>query len=255
MSDSAGLELRLATTPGDLAAAARLRYEVFVRELGGDGPLVDHEAGQERDGFDAFCDHMIVVDPTRPEGRHVIGLYRLLTAEGARAAGQFYSESEYDLAPLFRSGQRLLELGRSCLHPAYRGGGAMFRLWQGLGQYVSERGIELLFGTASFHGTDPDAIAGPLTLLHQQYLAPEPVRPRSKAFVEMDRQMEVDRKAAMIAMPALIKGYLRLGGHVGEGAFIDRAFNTTDICLILQTDKLTDRARGLYGSGSGAGRA
>ncbi|MGZ9812377.1 l-ornithine N(alpha)-acyltransferase [Pseudoroseicyclus sp. H15] len=247
MTSPESLQLRLATSASDLRAAARLRYAVFVEELGGDGPLVDHVAGEERDAFDAHCDHMIVVDPARPEGEHVIGLYRLLGEEAAERAGGFYTDSEFALAPLLRSGRRLLELGRSCLHPDYRGGAAMFRLWQGLGAYVAEREIELLFGTASFHGTDPDAIAGPLSLLHQSYLAPEEIRVRSRAFVEMDRQMEVDRRAEMISMPALIKGYLRLGGHVGEGAFIDHAFKTIDICLLLQTDRLTGRALSLYG--------
>ncbi|NDV00620.1 GNAT family N-acetyltransferase [Pseudoroseicyclus tamaricis] len=249
MDTAKRLDLRLATCESDRRAAARLRYEVFVEELGGDGPLVDHCAGEERDAFDPHCDHMVVVDPARPEGRHVIGLYRLLGEEGARAAGGFYSEGEFDLAPLRRSGRRLLELGRSCLHRDYRGGAAMFRLWQGLGAYVAERKVDLLFGTASFHGTDPDRIAGPLTLLHNAYLAPEEIRVRSRAFVEMDRQMEVDRRAAMIAMPALIKGYLRLGGHVGEGAFIDKKFNTTDICLLLDTGRLSERALTLYGGG------
>ncbi len=237
----------IAETPEDQKAAQALRYEVFVRELGGDGPLVDHVQGLERDAFDPFFDHMIVRDDTT---RAVVGVYRLLRDDQAAAAGQFYSEDEYDLSPLKASGRKLLELGRSCLHRDYRGGAAMFHLWTGLANYVREHGIEILFGVASFHGTDPDTLAEPLSLLHHKHLAPEDLRVRALPahFQRMDLipANALDRKAAMVAMPALIKAYLRLGGTVGEGAFIDRAFNTTDVCLVMDTAQMNDRQKRLY---------
>ena len=246
------LSLRLATTDADRRAAARLRYEVFVEELGGDGPLVDHEARLERDRFDAACDHLILVDDRRDAGAHenVVGVYRLIRDDAADRIGQFYSEDEYNLTVLRQGGRRLLELGRSCIHRDYRGGTAMFHLWTGLAEYVRAHGIEVLFGVASFHGTDAQALALPLSYLHHNHLAPEPLRVRARDghFQPMDLMPagEIDRAAAVRAIPALIKGYLRLGGVVGEGAFIDRPFNTTDVCLIVDTARLSDMARAIY---------
>ena len=150
--------------------------------------------------------------------------------------------------PLHRSGRRLLELGRSCLLPEYRGGAAMYHLWNGLAAYVEAHEIEILFGVASFHGTDIAALAEPLSLLHHRHLAPEELRVRSWAYQSMDLMAEaaLDRRAAMVQVPALIKAYLRLGGVVGDGAYIDQDFNTTDICLIMDTAAMNARRRRIY---------
>jgi L-ornithine Nalpha-acyltransferase len=241
-------DCRLAEGEADLRAAQRLRYDVFVAELGGDGPMVDHAARLERDRFDAFCRHLLLVD--RAADDRVVAVYRLLDAEGAARAGGFYTSGEYDLAPLVSSGRRLLELGRSCLHADYRGGAAMFHLWTALALLVQEWEIDVLFGVASFHGTDVPALAQPLSHLHHHHLAPEPIRVRAlpSSFQRMDLMPReaIDRKAAMVATPALIKAYLRLGGFVGEGAFVDRVFNTTDVCLVLDTARMNLRQRDLY---------
>ena len=247
---SPDLIVRLADTEAEIAQAQRLRYDVFVEELGGDGPLVDHRARLERDRFDAFVDHLLLIDPRR-EARGdnpVVGVYRLLRQDRARAAGQFYSEDEYDLAPLLASGRRLLELGRSCLHRDYRGGTGVYHLWSGLADYVARHDIEVMFGVASFHGTDVAPLAEALSYLHHRHLAPPDLRVRSRAFQPMDliAPERIDRLAALRATPALIKGYLRLGGHVGEGAFLDHAFNTTDICLVMDTARIEPRQRALY---------
>ena len=239
--------LKIAETGAELRAAQALRYEVFVRELGGGGAMVDHRAGLERDRFDPFFDHMILNDV---HSGQVVGVYRLLRSDQARAAGQFYSEDEYDLSVLKSSGRRLLELGRSCLHRDYRGGLAMYHLWTGLAQYVDDHGIEILFGVASFHGTDPDELAQPLSLLHHNHLAPPDlrVRARSEHYQPMDRiaPQALDRRRAILQTPALIKAYLRIGGFVGDGAFVDHAFNTTDVCLILDTARMSARQRRRY---------
>ena len=248
-------ELRLARSDEDLRAAQRLRYEVFVAELGGDGPLVDHHARLEKDEFDPFYDHLVLIDKTRDAGAldHVVGVYRLLRGDEAEKLGKFYVEDEYDLTVLKQSGRKLLELGRSCLHRDYRGGTAMYQLWQGLAEYVLEHGIEVLFGVASFHGTDIAALKMPLSYLHYAHLAPPELRVRAQAphFQRMDLvpRDEVDRKAAMLATPALIKAYLRLGGFVGEGAYVDHAFNTTDVCLVMDTERMNAKTRALYTRG------
>ncbi|WP_104017292.1 GNAT family N-acetyltransferase [Roseovarius nitratireducens] len=246
--------VELARDAAGIEAAQRLRYEVFVEELGGDGPLVDHAARLERDRFDPVFDHLLLRDLRR--GGEVVGVYRLLREEGAARAGQFYSEDEYDLAPLRASGRRLLELGRSCVARPYRGGEALYHLWQGLAHYVDRHGIEVLFGVASFHGTDVEALAQPLSLLHHRHLAPPALRVRAwpECFQPMDLvpEAEIDRAGAMRAVPALIKAYLRLGGCVGEGAYVDHAFNTTDVCLVMDTALLSERQRAIYTRG-GAG--
>ncbi|GGL77601.1 GNAT family N-acetyltransferase [Wenxinia marina] len=239
------LTLRLAAGPQDQFAVERLRYRVFVEEMGGDGPLVDHDARRERDGFDAFARSLILVDPARPEGEHVVGAYRLLDTAAARRAGQFYSEGEFDLAPLHRSGRRLMELGRTCLHPDWRGGPALWRLWSGLARLIAEEGTEILFGTASFPGTDVSALAQPLALLQRDHLAPEALRARTRRPVALPQVSRIDRRAAMLATPSLIKSYLRVGGRVGEGAFVDAAFNTTDVLMILDTGVAPVRQRAL----------
>ena len=252
MDDDVFFELRLAKSDRDLKAAQRLRYTVFVQELGGDGVLVDHDARLERDEFDPFFDHLILVDPRRDSDAldDVVGVYRLLAGDRLSASGRFYSESEYDLSALKSSGRRLLELGRSCVHRDYRGSTAMFHLWNGLADYVMDHGIEVLFGVASFHGTDAVALAQPLAYLHHHHLAPEAlrVRARPQQFQAMDVLPidQLDRKLAMMGTPALIKAYLRLGGFVGEGAWIDHAFNTTDVCLVMDTGRMSAKHRDFY---------
>lgn len=243
--------VRLAETDEDLKAAQRLRYEVFVEELGGGGTLVDHAARLEQDRFDPFFDHMLLWDDARDA---VVGVYRVMRQDQARAAGQFYSADEYDLSVLLQSGRRVLELGRSCVHPDYRGGMAMYHLWSGLAAYIARHEIEVLFGVASFHGTDIARLAEPLSLLHHRHLAPEELRVRAQpqAFQRMDLVSpdQLDSRSAMLAIPTLIKAYLRLGGFVGEGAFIDHAFNTTDVCLILDTARMNDKQARLYQGGA-----
>lgn len=252
------LYTRLARTPEDIAAAQRVRYEVFVDELGSDGAGVDHDARLEKDHFDPHFEHLLLIDPDAPDEAldGVVGVYRLLTGEKSKEIGQFYTEDEYDLTPLKTSGRKLLELGRSCLLPAYRGGTGMYLLWNGLSEYVLKNEIEVLFGVASFHGTDPKAVAAPLTLLNNRHLAPDDIRVRAveSAYQPMDLVPadQLDAKAAMLATPALIKAYLRLGGFVGDGAYIDHAFNTIDVCLILDTARMNARQRAIYEK---AGRA
>lgn len=256
MSDDTYLELRLAQGEEDRLAAERLRYAVFVEELGGDGSLVDHAGRFERDRFDPFFDQLILVDARRDRGAldHVVGVYRLMTCDRARSAGQFYSEDEYDLSVLKESGRRLLELGRSCVHPDYRGGAALQRLWLGLAEYVRERDIEILFGVASFHGTDIAALAPSLSHLWRNHLAPPEIRVRALDSVYQPMDLlppeNIDRVAAMRAVPPLIKSYLKLGGFVGDGAFVDQAFNTTDVCLVMDTARMSDAARVRYGQGA-----
>ncbi|MCX7888588.1 MAG: GNAT family N-acetyltransferase [Rhodobacteraceae bacterium] len=250
--DATRFRVRLAESEDELIAAQRLRYEVFVRELGGDGPGVDHAARREADEFDSVASHLLLFDTRRPghPADQVVGAYRLLTGDRAAAFGRFYCDGEYDLAPLRATGRRLLELGRSCVRADYRGGPAMFLLWNALADFVLDNRIEILFGVASFHGTDVDSLRLPLTWLHRHHLAPAALRvtalPTGFQAMDLLPPGDLDRTAAMVRMPALIKAYLRLGGFVGEGAFIDRAFNTTDVCLLMDTAAMSEKHKGFY---------
>lgn len=252
--------LRLAQNEQDLRAAQRLRYKVFVQELGAGGALVDHEKRLEIDSYDPIFDHLLLIDGTvDPESLdYVVGVYRLLPCDRLGPGQRFYSEDEYDLGPLRASGRKLLELGRSCVHPDHRGGAAMLLLWNGLSDYVTANKIEILFGPASFHGTDIEALAQPLSWLHHHHLAPQELRVRAlpskgetaagggRAEMRLLEEADLNRSAAMALMPALIKAYLRLGGMVGDGAFIDRAFNTTDVCLLMDTGRMSARHKDFY---------
>ena len=230
----------LARSKAEIRAAQRLRYEVFVAELGGSGDGVDHANRLEIDRFDTHADHLLLRD-VKSGSDAVVGVYRLMTQGHATAANGFYSASEFDLTPLLNSGLSLLELGRSCLHPDHRGGPALMALWQGLADYVAGHDIDILFGTASFHGTDLEALQHPISHLHATYLAPEPLRVTSTMTTDLALlpPKRIDRKAAMRDTPALIKSYLKLGGTIGQGVFVDHAFNTTDVCLILDTAQMT----------------
>ena len=124
----------------------------------------------------------------------------------------------------------------------------MFQLWSGLAQYIKQHGAEILFGTASLKGTDLTALAGPLSLLYQRHLAPPEMQATSRVYQTMDLTPpdQLDRRAAMVAMPSLIKSYLRLGGVVGDGAFVDHAFNCTDVCMVMDTRALGDQQTQRY---------
>lgn len=245
-------ELKLASTAEDIRAAQHLRYQVFVQELGGQGALVDHDAQLERDEYDPHFDHLMLLDTSRGTTvrEQIIGVYRLLRDDMMTKFGRYYTEGEYDLTVLKQSGRKLMELGRSCLHKDYRGGAAMYLLWNGLADYVHEHGVEILFGTASFHGTDIDTLKESLSMLHHRHLAPEELRVRAveEHYQSMNlcAEADINRVKAMRDVPALIKGYLRLGGYIGDGAFVDHDFNTTDVCLVMDTEKLNATQSNIY---------
>jgi len=239
---------KLADTPDELRAAQRLRYDIFVEELGGDGALVDHAARLEQDRFDPFFDHLLLIDDAADGA--VVGVYRLLRDDQAARAGQFYSEDEYDLSRLKSCNRKVMELGRSCVHRDYRGGAGLYCLWMALAQYIADHHVEILFGVASFHGIDPQKLAQPLSLLHHRHLAPEELRVKALqcGYQALDilSKDAVDRRAAMVQMPPLIKAYLRLGGYVGEGAFVDQEFNTIDVCLVVDTSRMNESTKSYY---------
>lgn len=237
--------IRLAGSQAEIIAAQRLRYRVFYDEMGAH-PAPDVKAAQrDFDHFDHACDHLVVIDTSLPQDAQVVGTYRFMRQVHARKTGGYYSAGEYDVTPLNANGGEVMELGRSCVDPAFRNRYTMQLLWRGIAEYVRAYNIDLMFGCASFAGTDADALAHPLSYLHHTHLAPEPLRARAlpHRFSPMALLPEeaIDRKQALALMPPLIKGYLRLGAYVGEGAVVDHQFNTTDVCIIVKTDQMTGR--------------
>jgi len=243
---SGNLGVRIAATPAEIDAVQALRYRVFYREMGATGDADSALTARDRDAFDAVADHLLVVDHAiGPGAEGVVGTYRLIQREAAARIGRFYSADEYDIAPIVGFPGRVLELGRSCVDAAYRHRAAMQLLWRGIAAYVFHYQVDLMFGCASLPGNDPDALATELTYLYLNHLAPPAVRPRAlpHRFVEMRRVRadSFDPRRILSQLPPLIKGYLRLGGFVGDGAVIDPQFNTTDVAVVVKTDLVTDK--------------
>ncbi len=240
------LGVRLAVTPAEIAAAQALRFRVFYTEMGARPDAAIAATARDRDAYDDVADHMLIVDHAIGAGPDsVIGTYRLIRREAADRVGRFYSADEYDIAPILALPGRVLELGRSCIRADYRGRPAMQLMWRGIAAYVFQHRIDIMFGCASLPGTDPDALADELTFLYCHHLAPPALRPRAVAarYVEMRRAAPeaIDARRVLARLPPLIKGYLRLGGFVGDGAVIDRPFNTTDVAVVVKTDLVTDK--------------
>ena len=240
------LGVRVAASAAEIDAVQALRYRVFYQEMGAKADTTTAATQRDCDVFDAVADHLLVMDHAIGDGAEgVVGTYRLIQREAAARLGRFYSADEYDITPIMNVPGRILELGRSCVDAAYRSRVAMQLLWRGIAAYVFHYQIDLMFGCASLHGTDPDALAADLTYLYYNHLAPPAVRPRAlpHRYVEMRRLPpgQIDPKRVQAQLPPLIKGYLRLGGFVGDGAVIDRQFNTTDVAVVVKTDLVTDK--------------
>ena len=240
------LGVRIATTAGEIDAALALRYRIFFDEMGAAPNAQAAASRRDRDEFDAVADHLLVVDHgigPGPEG--VVGTYRMLQPSGAAAIGRFYSADEYDIHTITDFPGRVLELGRSCVDIKYRGRAVMQLLWRGIAAYVFHNQIDLMFGCASLPGTDPEKLATELSYLYEHHLAPPALRPRAKAdrYIEMRRVpvSSFDPRRVNQMLPPLIKGYLRIGGFIGDGAVIDPQFNTIDVAMILKTDLVTDK--------------
>jgi putative hemolysin len=243
---SGPFQVRLAENNADIEAAQALRYRVFYEALGARAALETRRLRRDFDRFDERCDHLLVLDHSRGAGgAAVVGTYRLMRRDAAARLGGFYSEGEFDIARLVAYPGEILELGRSCVDAAYRQRSAAQLLWSGIAAYVFYYNIDLMFGCASLPGTDPESLAIPLSYLHHCHLAPPPLRARALAerYVEMNRLplSAFDPVRTRAGLPPLIKGYLRLGGFVGDGAVIDDAFNTTDVCVVVKTDLVTEK--------------
>jgi putative hemolysin len=252
------LEVRLAQSAAEVRQAQKLRYQVFFQEGGAVADATAKIARRDIDSFDAICDHLLVLDhdagtrsPRR--GPAVVGTYRLLRQEVAERHSGFYSASEFDVGALIarHRGVRFLELGRSCVLAPYRNKRTLELLWHGIAAYSAQNRPDVMIGCASLDGTDPDRLALPLSFLHHFARAPEAWRAHAlpERAIEMGRMPKeaIDPKAALRVLPPLIRGYLRLGAHIGEGAVIDRQFGTTDVLIVLQMSAIKQRYYTYFG--------
>lgn len=255
------LEVRLARTVGEVKRCQALRYRVFYEEMAAIADARTLMTRRDADGFDAICDHLLVIDHEAAEtgrfGRRsapIVGTYRLLRQEVAERHDGFYTASEFDVAGLLarHPTKRFLELGRSCVLPPYRNKRTVELLWHGVWAYVLRHRIDVMFGCASLEGTDPARLAAPLAFLHHQARATGEwaVAARPERHVAMDglAPEAVDERRALRDLPPLVKGYLRLGAMIGDGAVVDHQFGTIDVCIVLPVDKISPRYVNYYGA-------
>ena len=247
------LEVRLARKRSEIRHAQRLRYKVFYEEMSAVPSALAMLSRRDEDAYDAVFDHLVVIDRGDPgDGRRwrcskVVGTYRMMRQEVADLNDGFYTQGEYDIAPLLaaKPDYSFMELGRSCVLKPYRNKRTLELLWQGVWSYVREHGADVMIGCASFEGTDPSAHAEALSFLHHTALAPEDWRVRAHQHLRVDMNMmpreAVNVRAAMKALPPLIKGYLRVGAYVGDGAVIDHQFGTTDVFVIMPVEAIKSR--------------
>jgi len=240
------LAARLASSEADIVAAQRLRYDIFFRNMAAEGDRV--REGRDIDPFDGLCDHLLVEDHARP-GSPVVGTYRLLRQSVAEAHDGFYSAHEFELSKVLahakREGVELLELGRSCVDAAYRDAGTIQLLWRGIADYLQQHRIGYMFGCGSFPGIEPAEHAEGLSLLAHDHLAPAELRARAIGGNAIPLAMlpigGYDPRLALRRLPPLIKAYLRVGAELGEGAYIDRAFNTIDVFVTMPVARISAR--------------
>jgi L-ornithine Nalpha-acyltransferase len=243
------LSIRLARTETDIEAAQRLRYEVFFEELKAQASDVARATRRDADAFDPICDHLMV---ERDDG-FLVGTYRLLRQDVAERHNGFYSAQEFDIAPLLQrhSNLRFLELGRSCVLRDYRTKPVLDLLWQGIWDYVRAHRLDVMFGCASFEGSDPKAHTAALSFLHHHARDDGPwrVKARPELYQPMydDGTEVLSERAALRALPPLVKGYLRLGCKIGEGCVIDHQFNTVDVLIVLPVSLINPRYFSHYG--------
>ena len=249
------LILRQARGASEIAACQQLRFRIFYEELGARADRAATDSRKDQDRFDTICDHLVVVQTNGSphpaainlEDGELIGTYRLLRQEVAEANGGFYTQDEFDIAPLIAAHPdlRFLELGRSCVLKPFRTKPVVELLWQGIWNYVRAYDVDVMLGCASLEGTDLDAHARALSFLAHSAKAPPEWRVRAldSRFVEMNRLPieALDPRRVLRDLPPLIKGYLRLGCYIGDGAVIDKQFNTIDVLIILPVSAINER--------------
>nr|WP_308422075.1 GNAT family N-acyltransferase [Aureimonas endophytica] len=247
----ANLEVRLARSGEEVRAAQQLRFRVFYEEMSARPSRIQKLTRRDKDAFDLYCDHLLVIDTARGAGE-VVGTYRLMRQDCARLAGGFYTAAEFCIDDLVarHPTKRFMELGRSCVLKEYRSKRTVELLWQGIWAYVMAHRVDVLFGCASLEGTDLDALSGQLALLGSAAPPPDEWRVRAhpgRAVPLARGETGEDARRTLSALPPLVKGYLRLGGYIGPDAVVDHQFGTTDVLVVLPVANIGARYVDYYG--------
>lgn len=242
-ADKVLFDVAWACDEDDVREAQRLRYRVFVGEMGARLAVpVGSPEGHDSDMFDPFCEHLLVraLGDAPGERGPVIGTYRVLTPTAARRVGGLYSDTEFDLTRLRPLRDRMVELGRSCVHPEWRSGGVILALWGALGEFMQRNGLETMVGCASVGMRDGGHVAASLwEQLRQTHLAPIEWQARPRLALPVDEL----RSDLPVEPPALIKGYLRCGARLLGPPAWDPNFNTADLPMMMRLQDLPDRYR------------
>ncbi|MCT4574979.1 MAG: GNAT family N-acetyltransferase [Alphaproteobacteria bacterium] len=245
------LEIKLAENEKEIDAIQALRYQVFFEEMDQNTTPENVAKKRDIDKFDSFCDHLMVVDHSLGEDplETVVGTYRLIKRDVAEANGGFYTSKEFDLTKLLENYEgNILELGRSCTREDYRSKTTISLLWQGLAYYIFENDIDLMFGVASAEGLDFDKYKEAFAYLYYNHKVEDKYCPKSMDYIAMDNVPadEINPKKAIRQLPPLVKGYLMVNGKFGDGLFLDKEFNSTDVFVMVETANLTDKYRKHY---------
>ena len=243
-------EARLAKNFKDIDIAQNLRFKVFYEELKAKPTIKNILYEKDFDELDPFCDHLLVIDNNKKSKREsIVGTYRLIRRPMTQIHGKFYTEGEFDIKKILKEKGEILELGRSCVSKEYRNKPIIKLLWKAISAYMEHYKIKILFGCASFPGVNYKKYKQQLSLLHYYYLSPESIRPKAlppnNIKLNYCQKKDLDTYKIFKTLPPLLKGYLRLGAYVGDGAFIDKQFNTIDVCIILESNILKKRYKNL----------
>lgn len=232
-----------ANSDNDLLRSQQLRYQIFFEEMGAEPSPEMRTQKRDFDEYDEFCDHLLIEDTI---AKKIVGSYRILRRSQLPAGMNFYTAKEFDLSkPLAHFKGEVMELGRACVDINYRDRATIQLLWRAIGEYSAKYDIELMFGCGSFSGADFVSHAPALSYLYHNHLAPAEFRPNAVTenfkpinLLPMDK---IDAKRTLASLPPLIKGYLRLGGFIGDGAYEDHESNTTDVCIVLRMETLSQK--------------
>ena len=245
--------IKLVDNKSELKKAQALRYSVFYKEKKARPTFPKKMMRLDYDKIDKFADHLIVIDKKRKGMKNkIVGTYRLIRGNVASHFGGFYTSSEFDLTNILNSynHKQILELGRSCVHKDYRNGAIMNLLWKAIAEYIKLYDIKVLLGCASFQGTNVQKLSKELSYLRSNFSLPDEISVKSLVNsnypVYNRNNLNESGLRIFVKLPPLIKGYLRVGGRVSDGFFIDYAFNTIDLCIVVQTKNIDKKYKNKF---------
>ena len=240
--------VKIAETDFEIKKAQHLRYKIFFKNKKAKNKPINNLFKRDFDFYDKVSDHIIIIDNNINNYENVVGTYRLLRGNFAKIYKGFYTEQEFDISNLKKhfSNSNMLELGRSCVHTDYRSGIILKLLWQGISNYINNYKIKILFGCASFHGTDPKKFKNEFNLLRKNFCLNDDFNVKSLQKNPIHFQTLHDEKMVFKNLPPLIKGYLRAGGMMSKDYFIDKELNTIDFCVVVFTDQIVDRYKNKF---------